>query len=227
MYELSCIECKQVFDNEKLVNSKRAVRSHYNQVHGSRVEKECIVCGDSFKVPPSLDEAYVTCSDECRVQNLSELQKGENNINWSEHVEVECVICGKKEYLTPAHAERYRTCGSDRCNSEYRSKRFSGEGNVNYKDGNTLKHQKNYGPYWDKKREKAIKRDNEECQKCGISREGHEKKYDQDLVVDHIKPFRLFDDYKEANKLSNLKTYCCVCHIVEEHQKELNEQELG
>lgn len=71
-----------------------------------------------------------------------------------------------------------------------------------------------YGRNWNQKRENAIQRDNEECQRCGISREEHQNKFGRDLSVHHIIPRRFFDkeEIEKANLLINLMTYCLHCH---------------
>ncbi len=64
-----------------------------------------------------------------------------------------------------------------------------------------------------KLREFIIQRDGEKCIRCGITREEHKKRWNQDLHVDHK------DNYgrnviKEAknNKQENLGTFCIRCH---------------
>ena len=66
------------------------------------------------------------------------------------------------------------------------------------------------GRSWIKQRERARKRDNYSCQKCGIK----ESKLNRELLVHHIIPLREFKprEYKEAHNLSNLITLCIVCH---------------
>ncbi len=96
--------------------------------------------------------------------------------------------------------------------SEY----LSGENNYNWKGGRI----EYYGPNWYRQRRKARKRDGFTCHHCGKSEQENERALD----VHHIQPFRTFnyvtgenDNYKEANKLSNLISLCRSCHIREEH----------
>jgi 5-methylcytosine-specific restriction endonuclease McrA len=49
---------------------------------------------------------------------------------------------------------------------------------------------------------KARARDDRTCQHCGAP--GSD--------VHHIRPFRFFTDYREANELTNLITLCKPCH---------------
>ena len=69
-----------------------------------------------------------------------------------------------------------------------------------------------YGPNWDSKREEAITRDGGCCTECGMAREEHRDRYDQDLHVHHIVPIREIGDYTKANRLDNLTTLCFKCH---------------
>lgn len=83
-----------------------------------------------------------------------------------------------------------------------------GEDSPGWKGG----YDRNYGPSWPRQRRKARKRDGYTCQRCGMPQEEHKKKQNQKLHVHHIRPFRLFEDSKEANKLQNLITLCISCH---------------
>jgi hypothetical protein len=65
---------------------------------------------------------------------------------------------------------------------------------------------------WSENREKAIERDKQQCQECGMSRGEHREQYGEDLNVHHIKPLKEFDDAEKAHSLDNLKTVCKSCH---------------
>lgn len=65
-----------------------------------------------------------------------------------------------------------------------------------------------YGPLWQEQRQKALERDNFECQFCG--REDGEN--DVGLHVHHQIPYRAFDDDEKAHDLDNLITVCSRCH---------------
>lgn len=60
-----------------------------------------------------------------------------------------------------------------------------------------------YGPNWASQRQKALTRDNHRCQMCGDTSKLH---------IHHIKPFRQYPSYLEANILENLLTLCPTCH---------------
>lgn len=69
-----------------------------------------------------------------------------------------------------------------------------------------------YGPLWPKAREKAIQRDSEQCQRCGMGREEHRETIGKDLNVHHIQRVEDCESLEEAHKLSNLITLCIPCH---------------
>lgn len=77
---------------------------------------------------------------------------------------------------------------------------------------------KYYGPNWNQQRKKALIRDQGRCQRCGITDAKHNRDFDQDLEVHHIKNRRKFIDdegvldYESANDLDNLVTLCLACH---------------
>jgi DEAD/DEAH box helicase domain-containing protein len=64
----------------------------------------------------------------------------------------------------------------------------------------------NYGPNWPTQRDQARARDDYHCQHCGIPERGRAHH------VHHKIPFRAFDSYQRANRLSNLVTLCQRCH---------------
>ncbi len=63
-----------------------------------------------------------------------------------------------------------------------------------------------YGPGWDKIRERVRGRDKFTCQVCGVVESG--RQHD----VHHKVPFRAFTSRDEANQLENLTTLCPSCH---------------
>lgn len=89
---------------------------------------------------------------------------------------------------------------------------WSGENHPRYKGGDKLY----YGPDWSEQREVAIQADDEQCQRCGLTRDEHYVLFESDLSVHHIRPFRECQDaglsYAEANTVDNLMTVCCECH---------------
>lgn len=148
-------------------------------------------CENSFEVRPYKDKRF--CSTKCSVRDR----------NPDPHTK-KCGICGE-EFRTggKSKAERRKTC-SKSCFSEWLKQNYSGENNPSWKGGYNVY----YGPNWKEQRKTARERDNHQCQACGVSEEDIERQ----LSVHHITPFREFDSYEEANKLSNLVTFCEPCH---------------
>lgn len=69
-----------------------------------------------------------------------------------------------------------------------------------------------YGKNWHKQRRKTLRRDEFECQNCGMGEEEHEESYGMGLDVHHIVPVREFEEKEEANRLDNLVALCRNCH---------------
>jgi 5-methylcytosine-specific restriction endonuclease McrA len=69
-------------------------------------------------------------------------------------------------------------------------------------------HDPNRGPAWLKLAAAIRKRDGYICQRCNKTQDENGQKLD----VDHIKPWRLFDDAAEANDPANLTSLCKRCH---------------
>jgi DEAD/DEAH box helicase domain-containing protein len=64
----------------------------------------------------------------------------------------------------------------------------------------------NYGPEWKQLRNEVRKRDNYQCQVCGLPES------DRSHDVHHKTPFRSFQSHLAANRLENLVTLCPRCH---------------
>jgi len=102
------------------------------------------------------------------------------------------------------------------CYSKALADDVKGEDNFNWKGG----YEPYYGPDWRSQRRVVLKRDNYECQDCGLSREENRNKYGKDLEVHHLQPIRTFSDTTDANQLTNLVTLCTECHTKHEHSDE-------
>lgn len=73
--------------------------------------------------------------------------------------------------------------------------------------------QEHYGSKeWKELRERALERDNYECQSCGISEENHKEQFGVGLNVHHLTDIAEFDSPKEADSMENLETLCVKCH---------------
>lgn len=69
-----------------------------------------------------------------------------------------------------------------------------------------------YGDNWMCQRRKALRRDDYECQRCGITQSEHRDQTDIGLDVHHQRPIRTFQSPESANTLDNLVTLCRSCH---------------
>ena len=131
-----------------------------------------------------------------------------------------CAACGK-EISRPRSGfnKRHTTYFCDRqCRSAYWSKIQVGENHRLWRGGR----QHYYGPNWHYVRRKVRERDNHTCCHCGTKHKIGERSF----AVHHIQPFRDFgyvpgknENYKQANKLTNLITLCATCHMKVEHGK--------
>ena len=118
--------------------------------------------------------------------------------------ETKCAYCGKTLYVIPSRIRdhEFLYCNFE-CMAKDYERRFSGENSPTWKGG-----KRHYKGGWLKARDKARERDNYICQICGITEE--EQGFQMD--VHHIVNYRLFEDKKEANNLSNLVCLCHKCH---------------
>lgn len=163
-------------------------------------------------------------------RKVSEAQKRYNSFAGKHHTEEVRRICSEKarKYWTPEHREeqaekargqllehnpiaipgvirKISLAMSGENHPFYGKKRpehslkMSGSNNPRWEGGHSAYRGKN----WSEMREKALVRDNHECQVCG----GREN-----LIVHHIKPDSKFNSLEEANQLSNLLTCCRSCH---------------
>lgn len=71
-------------------------------------------------------------------------------------------------------------------------------------------------------REEAIKRDNERCVKCGMTRIQHKRVFNRDITVDHIDGQGRYAE-EPHNELSNLQTLCLRCHGRKDMQMHLSQ----
>jgi 5-methylcytosine-specific restriction endonuclease McrA len=200
------------------------------------VKKTCEVCGCSFRVKPYRATKARFCSQKCggtwhqsqrptmgnrfaagnklrtglRPTNAftSEQVAGSANPKWTESIALVCGGCDShfshKPWLFRQNKSKngLRFC-TDLCRRTY----MRGENHPRY-IGGPLTYR---GQTWPVRRAAAIERDNGTCQDklCGVF-------VGDSIPVHHIRPFRLFDNEDEANRLENLICYCQSCHMKHE-----------
>jgi hypothetical protein len=140
-------------------------------------------------------------------------------VNRRSAVTVTCDECGTRFERPKCHLERDWTthtfCSED-CHGSWREGRISGESHPQF---DPEAHDA-YGPNWETVRARAIRRDAEQCVRCGCGRSAHQDDTGRDLHVHHIKPRKEFDEIQQANQLDNLVTLCAACHVVVESSTE-------
>jgi ribosomal protein S27AE len=128
-------------------------------------------------------------------------------VNDKKQVAVTCDICDSEKHVAKSDFERF---DSHYCEKHHPT--TSGENNPNYIGTDDYR-----GPNWKVQREKALKRDNYRCVRCGVTNGEHTKNFGYGLHVHHIQPRKEFDDDDpRQNDLSNLISLCHSCHGVYE-----------
>jgi hypothetical protein len=174
------------------------------------VQIKCELCGKSVVVPPSRKASRRFCSRQCMLENLRRLsvkRTGRLHQNYVERVEVKCAVCGAKKLVYPKQFKsNIAHCCSPQCTSAFRiSSAAARVGNLN---PNWLGGCVSYrGPNWKSARRNVLQRDGGRCCVCGKT----------SSIVHHVVPFRLFNNWSEANLESNLQTLCSKHHTSVEH----------
>lgn len=160
-------------------------------------KKTCKKCGKIYHPSPN-NKGF--CSVKCAMSSRKDTR-----------LRKECETCGKVFYVRKGYTHARFCCM--KCSAIGIA--THGADNPNWRGGGS----KSRGENWLEQACKARKRDGYTCQECG------KYQFLPRLPVHHIIPFRYFDgDYKKANELSNLITYCQSCHgIVEAKIKSRNE----
>jgi len=180
----------------------------------------CEWCGTEEQATPFRAKNARFCSTECRAEWMAAELVGPAHPKYKQK-EIECVNCGDVDYRTPSQFERAENhfCSLG-CRGEYRreSGAMAGENNPRWKGG-ISRLQGTYGPNWSEQREKARKRDNYQCQSCGIAEDEYLERRGRELDVNHIIPRSRFlkdnenVDWESANDVDNLVTLCQSCHL--------------
>lgn len=153
------------------------------------------------------------CSNQCRSE-YGARQPKPNARTPQNYLTMQCESCGEEYKIHKCIIENpnrnTRFCSIE-CRAIAMSKERMGENNPNFVHG--LSHlYPGRGKNWQSQRKRAIRRDKRTCQVCKKTKNG--------LDVHHIIPYVNFEDnWKEANKLSNLITLCRQCHVKVERGK--------
>jgi hypothetical protein len=162
---------------------------------------------------------HAFCNRECnRAWKITHAPRGVAHHQYKERETFTCEVCGKPFTRLASQMRQHKFC-SESCRViwQQESGYTTGEKSATWKGGYTFY----YGPNWYSQRRKARQRDEYTCQMCGKL----ENTMPRQLDVHHVRPFREFgiENYREANRLSNLICYCNVCHSIVERSEKYEE----
>lgn len=162
----------------------------------------CDWCGKQKRVSPSGVGEHNFCSRKC----CRAWQGANGLVAKSTRVTVTCATCGKLFERQPNQIKRTGNQFCSRaCFAENHRYRMTGALNPAWRGG----FEPYYGPNWDQQARRARRRDQHRCQRCGIA----ESELGKTLHVHHIIPLRDFQrDFRRANALANLVSFCPSCH---------------
>lgn len=172
----------------------------YHDTLNDKVDVECDVCGTTLTKYPSDVSDHTFCSQECRSEFQREQWTGEKNPRYNGgKIEAVCDTCGQTYKDSRSKIER---TDSTFCSKEcvYKSERKESY--------HATMEQMTRSGKWKRTREKAIQRDNGQCQECG---------FDGNLHVHHITPL---SEGGEPFDLENLLTLCQTCHLNAYHNND-------
>jgi len=166
----------------------RKTNSNWAIKKGKGKTINCDFCGKSvYKNPSQLHYTNLFCSRNC----FSDFKK-------APEISVICAFCGKFFYKKRAEVKRtkHNHFCSPQCGYNYKTR----DKNHAWKGGTSSEL---YGEEFDEKLKESIrKRDNYQCQKCGL----YQKNQKRVLSDHHI------DDNKKNNNPLNLVSLCNKCH---------------
>lgn len=179
------------------------------------VELTCEYCGNSFSRQPSRLKygRGKHCSPACQYAAIRERPKTQ--------VERSCLNCNNAFFVPPSLLKTTRGAGKYCCRA-CRDIHRNGMNHPQYINGSAQEHR---GPNWQAQKRRAKRRDKWKCRKCGKTHKQCVEEYGQTLHVHHIRPYRLFASYLEANALPNLITLCAPCHRVADADCQRTESE--
>lgn len=124
-------------------------------------------------------------------------------------IAADCTNCGASFRRTRAAIKRHT---NHFCSAGCQRKFMRGENSPSFRGPKDP----NRGPEWRRLAEAIRVRDGYSCRRCGRCRGGQ---LDQ-LSVDHVRPWRSFEDKTKANHPDNLVTLCKSCHAFKTHSVE-------
>lgn len=211
-YHYNCANCNEdvirtkenithlVFCNDVCKGTYWGKQTKPSKTKKQKIIKNCIFCN---KLYSAKTENSKFCSQSCRAKMNMKLN--DEKLYGNSRHNIPCLNCGINMIITDGNLDTMNFCSAE-CMGNYYSEfeLFSGENSGTWGGGKI----ENKGKNWGHQRNKARKRDNYTCQKCGIE----EKELNKELSVHHIIPFVVFTNYKKANSLDNLICVCEDCH---------------
>ena len=175
--------------------SKHANKAANISRWGPRIQKEktCKQCQGKFYVTAPSESRRKFCGMACMAINQRE--------RWKKQRESRAITCKNcQKHCAPTHNNVRKAFCSQACCKAW----MVGENSVLYR-GNTTSFR---GPLWHALAESIRERDGHVCRRCGKTTTENNKR----LHVDHIRPWRDFNDTTEANHPDNLVSLCSSCH---------------
>ena len=192
---------------------------------GLAKQKPCVICGTVAKKPSGAKTCSAACGYEYRKRHTRSARKclhcglettATNGIHIKycsircynavrnkrpRFVPVQCRQCGASVKRTVAAIKRTKnTFCSRQCSATF----HRGENSPLYRGDKDP----NRGAAWNKLAQSIRVRDNYACRRCGLCETGNGQK----LSVDHVRPWRSFEDKTLANHPDNLVSLCRPCH---------------
>lgn len=156
--------------------------------------KQCPQCGVGFSPKWSGRAWQKYCSPRCLFARHRE------------RAMVLCAECGAAVSKMKADARRRRTYY---CSVACRTKHFRGEHHPMFRADSILDpDRRGSRGAWKQRAREIRERDAYTCRRCGVEQAETER----DFPVDHIIPWRVFEDKHAADDASNLATLCHSCH---------------
>lgn len=191
---------------------------HHFEKPTNPVESTCTYCGKPLKRQrgrSNMRAKHHFCNRECdnAWRRNGGNPSGENHPEYNS-VQVKCDNCNQPITRQSHRLEYYNHQFCTRaCYGEWRSRNINETKHPRWKGHSTKAYR---GPNITRQSARARRRDGFKCRKCGVS----QSDIGQKLDIHHLIPFKDFnyipgtnDNYKQANRLSNLVSLCRSCHM--------------